>query len=114
MKHVGRIAAAADADHQVARLDEIAQLFGHGNVVPFVVAPGHQRRDVVDQGNGAEAMPAGNVGAFVEVAGEVAGNRAAAAVAADVDARAALPGVEEQVDGGSDLFGGQSSDQARG
>ena len=49
-------------------------------------------------------MPAGDVGALVQVAGEMAGNRAAAAIAADVDARTALPGVEEQVDGGGDLI----------
>ena len=52
-------------------------------------------------------------GAFVQVAGEVAGNGCAAAVAADVDARAPPPGGQQQPRGRSDLVSRQSRDKGR-
>ena len=102
---VGGVAAAADADYQVARLDKVAQLLDHARLVALVVAPGHQSGRVVHQCLRAKAVPPGDVRSFVEVAGKVRRNGRAAAVAADIHPCPPPPGFHQQAGRGREFTG---------
>src|SRR5207302_7511912 len=96
--HVRRVAAGADGDHDVTRVQQVGQLLGEDLLVGGVVRPGGQQGDVVGEGGDPQTGAALDDGRLGEVAGKVSGVRRAATVADDVDVTAVRVSVEDDAD----------------
>src|SRR5438445_3338779 len=95
---IWRVAAGADRDHDVTRVEHIGELLGEDPLVRGVVRPGGEQRDVIGEGGDAEPGSALDDGGLGEVAGEVARIGRAAAIADHVDVAARIVGIEDDAD----------------
>jgi hypothetical protein len=92
---VGRIAADAHGEEDIAGAREVHELFDEDLVVGVVVAEGGDPGGVVIDGHDAEAALQFVGGAFAHVGDEVGGAGSAAAVAEDKDLAIFAPGCAE-------------------
>ena len=96
---IGRIAAAAEGHHDIARAGEVPQLLEKNDVIADIVRVGRHRRDLLAQRHDFEAFLAAVAGAFDDVAGKMVGGGGAAPVAEDEDLAVFVAGLTEGFDG---------------
>ena len=113
-KNVGGVAAAADAEGNVARLNKIFHLGGKNVGVICVIRPGREHGNVIGHRVGLQAFHlcqgegTGNVSSFAEIGSQVGGQRGAPSVAESKYSLVGFVGAKKTINGAASFGQGQA------